>query len=48
VPASDTTDYKARADDRKAAGLCAEELAKHKMATTGKAELTSDEAAIVQ
>jgi hypothetical protein len=48
VPASDTTDYKARADDRKAAGLCAEELAKREMATTDKAELTNDEAAIAQ
>jgi hypothetical protein len=48
VPASDTTDYKARADDRKAAGLCAEELAKREMPTAEKAELTSDEAAIVQ
>lgn len=48
VPASDTTDYKARADDRKAAGLCAEELAKRAMPTAEKAELTNDEAAIVQ
>ena len=33
VPASaTTTDYKARADDRKAAGLCAEELAKRELA----------------
>jgi hypothetical protein len=38
VPASaTTTDYKAREDDRKAAGLCAEELAKRELATTGKA-----------
>jgi hypothetical protein len=38
VPASaTTTDYKARANDRKAAGLCAEELAKREMATTAKA-----------
>ena len=28
VPPGDTADYKARADDRKAAGLCAKELAK--------------------
>ena len=48
VPASDTTDYKARADDRKAAGLCATELAKREMPTAEKAELTSDEAAIAQ
>jgi hypothetical protein len=46
VPASDTTDYKARADDRKAAGLCAEELAQRGMAE--KAELTNDDAAIAQ
>jgi hypothetical protein len=38
VPASDTTDYTARADDRKAAGLCAAELAKREMPTTGSAE----------
>jgi pimeloyl-ACP methyl ester carboxylesterase len=48
VPASDTTDYRARADDRKAAGLCAEELAKREMPTAEKAELTNDEAAIAQ
>ena len=48
VPVSDTTDYKARADDRKAAGLCAEELAKREMPTAGKAELTSSDAAIAQ
>jgi hypothetical protein len=48
VPATSTTDYTARADDRKAAGLCAEELVKREMPTTGKAELTSNEAAIVQ
>jgi hypothetical protein len=48
VPASSPTDYKARADDRKAAGLCAEELAKREMPTTGKAELTNDAATVVQ
>jgi hypothetical protein len=48
VPASGPTDYKARADDRKAAGLCAEELAKREMPTAEKAELTNDEAAIAQ
>jgi hypothetical protein len=48
VPASSPTDYTARADHRQAAGLCAEELAKREMATTGKAELTNDEAAIAQ
>ena len=48
VPASSPTDYKARADVRKAAGLCAEELAKREMPTAEKAELTNDEAAIAQ
>jgi hypothetical protein len=48
VPASDTTDYKARADERKAAGLCAEELAKREMATTGKAAQIGDEATVAQ
>ena len=48
VPASNTTDYKARADDRKAAGLCAEELAKREIPTPEKAELTNDDAATAQ
>jgi hypothetical protein len=48
VPASSPTDYKARANDRKAAGLCAEELAKREMPTAEKAELTNDDAAIAQ
>jgi hypothetical protein len=48
VPASGPPDYKARADDRKAAGLCAEELAKREMPTAEKAELTNDDAAIEQ
>jgi RNA 3'-terminal phosphate cyclase len=48
VPASSTPDYKARADDRKAAGLCAEELAKREMPTAEKAELTNDDAAVAQ
>jgi hypothetical protein len=48
VPPASTTDYKARADDRKAAGLCAEELVKREMPTTGSAELTNDDAAIAQ
>jgi hypothetical protein len=48
VPASDTTDYKARADDRKAAGLCAEELAKREIPMAEKAELTNDDAATAQ
>jgi hypothetical protein len=48
VPASGPPDYKARADDRKAAGLCAEELAKREMPTAEKAELTNADAAIAQ
>jgi hypothetical protein len=43
VPATSTTDYTARADDRKAAGLCAEELVKREMSATGKAELMIDD-----
>jgi hypothetical protein len=35
-------------DHRKAAGLCAEELAKREMAATGKAELNEGETAIAQ
>jgi hypothetical protein len=46
VPASGTIDYKARADDRKAAGLCAEELAKREIPTaTGKAAQIGDDEA---
>ena len=48
VPASDTTDYKARANDRKAAGLCAEELAKREIPTAEKAELTNDTGTVAQ
>ena len=48
VPASSPTDYKTRADHREAAELCAAELANREMATTGKAELTNDDAAIAQ
>ena len=48
VPASSPTDYTARTDDRKAAGLCAEELAKREMPAAEKAELTNDDAAIAQ
>jgi hypothetical protein len=44
VPASaSTTDYKAQADDREAAGLCASELAKREVATTGKAAQGGDD-----
>src|ERR671919_2858194 len=42
VPASSTTDSKARADDRKAAGLCAAELAKREISTTGKTAQVND------
>ena len=48
VPGSGPTDYKARADDRKAAGLCAEELAKREMPAAEKAGLTNGDAAIAQ
>ena len=48
VPASSPTDYTTRTDDRKAAGLCAEELAKREMPAAEKAELTNDDAAIAQ
>ena len=48
VPAGATTDYKARADDRKAAELCAEELAKREMPAPGKTAQISDEASIAQ
>jgi hypothetical protein len=48
VPASGPPDYKARADDRKAAGLCAEELAKREMPAAEKAGLTNGAAAIAQ
>ena len=48
VPASSPTDYTTRTDDSKAAGLCAEELAKREMPAAEKAELTNDEAAIAQ
>ena len=45
VPASaTTTDYKAREDDRKAAGLCAAELAKRETAATQ----SKDETAVAQ
>ena len=48
VPASSPTDYKARADHREAAGLCAEELAKREMATAEKAAQIDDEATMAQ
>jgi pimeloyl-ACP methyl ester carboxylesterase len=48
VPASSPTDYEARADHREAAVLCAEELAKREMATTGKAAQIGAEAVVAQ
>ena len=48
VPASSPTDYKTRTDDRKAAGLCAEELAKREIPTPGKAAQIGDEATLAQ
>ena len=48
VPAGSPSDRKASADDRKAAGLCAEELAKREMATTGKAAQIGAEAVVAQ
>jgi hypothetical protein len=48
VPASSPTDYKTRTDDRKAAGLCAEELAKREIPVSGKAAQIDDEATKVQ
>jgi hypothetical protein len=48
VPASSPTDYKARSDHREAAGLCAAELAKREMATTGKAAQITGQPAVGQ
>ena len=48
VPASSPTDYTTRTDDSKAAGLCAAELAKREIPTTGKAAQIGDEATIAQ
>jgi hypothetical protein len=48
VPASSPTDYTTRTDDRKAAGLCAEELAKREIPMAEKAELTDDDTAAAQ
>jgi hypothetical protein len=48
VPASSPTDYTTRTDDRKAAGLCAEELAKRETPTAEKAELTNDTGTVAQ
>jgi RNA 3'-terminal phosphate cyclase len=49
LPASSTTDFKVRADDRKAAKLCAEELAKQEIAAPSEAALMiGDEASMAQ
>jgi hypothetical protein len=48
VPESSPTDYKTRTDDRKAAGLCAEELAKREIPAPGKAAQIGDEATLAQ
>ena len=48
VPASSPTDYTTRTDDRKAAGLCADELAKREIPMAEKAELTNDDTAAAQ
>ncbi|HXV26380.1 MAG TPA: hypothetical protein VED46_19265, partial [Alphaproteobacteria bacterium] len=48
VPESSPTDYKTRTDDRKAAGLCTEELAKREIPAPGKAAQIGDEATLAQ
>jgi hypothetical protein len=48
VPARSPTDYTTRTDDRKAAGLCAQELAKREIQMAEKAELTNDDTAAAQ
>jgi hypothetical protein len=48
VPASSPTDYTTRTDDRKAAGLCAAELAKREISTPETAALVDDEAVVAQ
>ena len=48
VPASTPADRQASADDRKAAGLCAEELAKRAIPSAGQAGLTNDGATVAQ
>jgi hypothetical protein len=42
VPASSPTDYTTRTDDRKAAGLCAAELAKREISATEKTAQVND------
>jgi hypothetical protein len=48
VPASTPADRQASANDRKAAGLCAEELAKREIPTPGEAALIDGEATTAQ
>jgi hypothetical protein len=49
LPATSSTDYKVRANDRKAAGLCAEALAKQEISAPSKAALMiGDEASAAQ
>jgi hypothetical protein len=48
VPASTPADRQASVIDRKAAGLCAEELAKREVPTAGEAGLTDDETTVAQ
>jgi hypothetical protein len=50
VPASATTatDYQARDNDRKAAGLCADQLAKRELTTDGKAAQAGNDATKAQ
>ena len=48
VPASSPTDYTTRTDDSKAAGLCAEELAKREMPAAEKAAQIGEEATVAQ
>ncbi|MGH6945265.1 MAG: hypothetical protein ACREH6_13725 [Geminicoccaceae bacterium] len=53
MPVSDTVDSKSTmsvssSDDRKAAGLCAEDLAKREIPTTGKAAEITDPAIVAQ
>ena len=48
VPASTPPDRKASADDRKAAGLCAEELVKREIPTAAEAGLADDADTVAQ
>jgi hypothetical protein len=48
VPATTPPDRQVTADDRKAAGLCAEELAKREIPTAAEAGLTNGETTVAQ